>query len=390
MVSKKNHSTQHALLKFHSDVCHNLRRKKCTVAVSLDIEKAFDSAYHKGILFKLVEIGVDPFFVKMFKSYFADRKFSVHINNAMSTPGEVCSGVPQGSVLAPHLFNLFLYDFPHLTQNSTAVLYADDCLIYSHDTTPIQALNNTAIHLGKINVFYQKWGININARKSEAICIRNASGKCPRYVVPQSKSLQLSLDGVNIPFKSSLKYLGIHFDNLFKFNKHARTAITKSKRICGMFSYLLNSKYLPENTKLLLYKVAIRPIMLYGFPIWFAMSPSVAKELEILERKILRKCIHKFYENPTKRFSNTYIYHNSGVLPFCNYALSLQTKFVEKLAFHDNSLMGEILQREDNITWSTFPYLSPVGIINYNTDNPPDPNTTTIFFQKVTPDIHRG
>lgn len=386
---QRNHSTQHALLKFHTDVCTNLRGKKCTVAISLDIEKAFDSAFHKGILFKLVDIGADPFLVNIIKSYFNHRKFSVQINNTNSSTGLVCSGVPQGSVLAPLLFNIFLHDFPHQMQNSTAILYADDCLIYAHNTSPIQALNNAALHLGRINMFYQTWGIKINARKSEAICIRNASGKCPRHVVPESKSLRLSLDGVDIPFKSSLKYLGINFNILFKFNNHARAVLTKTKGICGMFSNLFNSKHLPENTKLLLYKVALRPILIYGFPIWFAISPSVAKELEIQERKILRKCVNKFYENPVKRFSNAYIYEKSGVTPLCKYALALQRKFVEKLATHDNILMTELLEREENINWLNS-YLSPVGILNFNLDNPLDPHTASSFFQKVSFGTHRG
>lgn len=160
-------------------------------------------------------------------------------------------------------------------QNSVAILYADDCLINSHDNSPIRALSNTSIDLEVISTYYKKWGIKISPRKSEVICMRNASGKCQRNVVPESKYLQLSLDGIDIPFKSSLKYLGINFGNLFKFNKHARKVLAKTKGISGMFSHLFNSIYLPQNKKLRLYKVAIRPILLYGFPIWFVLRRNV-------------------------------------------------------------------------------------------------------------------
>ena len=210
-----------------------------------------------------------------------------------------------------------------------------------------------------------------------------------RYVVPESKLLQLSLDGIDIPVKSNLKYLGVNFNNLFKFNNHARIILTKTKGICGMFSTLFNSKYLPINTKLLLYKVALRPVLLYGFPIWFSISPTVAKKLEILERKVLRKCVNKFYESATKRFSNKYIYEKSGVIPLCKYAMSLQRKFVEKLATHENFLLNELLQGEENANWLNS-YLSPIGILNFNLDNPLDPYEPSAFFQKVTPGTHRG
>ena len=66
---RKFHSTQHALFKLHNDVIQNLREKVCTVAISLDIEKAFDSAWYKGILYKLVDLGIDPYLLKTFQSY---------------------------------------------------------------------------------------------------------------------------------------------------------------------------------------------------------------------------------------------------------------------------------------------------------------------------------
>lgn len=384
------HSTNHALLKFHSDVTTNLRNKTCTVAISLDIQKAFDNATHKGILYKLLDLGIDPYLMKMFHSFFSDREFRVQINDSLSEPGEVKSGVPQGSVLSPFLFNLFLHDFPHLTENSKALLYADDCMIYSNAISPIQALNNAAHHLGLISVFYKTWGININPGKSEAICIRNASGKCANFVVPQSKLLNLSLDGTDIPFKDTIKYLGINFDKLLKFNNHARSSLRKARAIAGMFSNLLSNKYLSKNTKLLLYKVAIRSVMVYGFPIWFSISPTVASELEKFERKVLRKCIGRNYVDHTKRFSNVYIYKNSGVHPFCKYAFSLQKKFAEKLHQHENDLMNDIFQSEENINWLEHAYLSPVGIMNEILDDDPEQYLSPDFYKKTTPGSHRG
>ena len=385
---KRFHSTQHALLKFHSDITKNLRDKICTVALSLDIEKAFDSAWHKGILYKLVELGVDPYLVKIFQCYFSDRKFCVEINGSSSSFDCVKSGVPQGSVLAPFLFNLFLYDFPHSTENSKAILYADDCLIYSHNESPIHALTNAAFHLGVVNSFYKSWGISINASKSEAICLRNASGKCARFVVPQSKLLHLSLDGMEIPFKSTIKYLGVNFDKLMKFNNHARMFLTRAKRISGMFSGLMNSKYLQQTTKLLLYKVAT---IIYAFPIWFSISPTVARELEIFERKILRRCIGRNFRSYTKRFSNTYVYEKSAVVPLCKYALQLQRKFADNLALHENTLMNDIYDYEKDIEWSGCTYLSPIGILSELIDND-DPVQLNLpdFYRETLPGSHRG
>ncbi|GBP93968.1 Probable RNA-directed DNA polymerase from transposon BS [Eumeta japonica] len=156
---KKGNSTVHALLKLQSDVIQNLRERRCTVAVSLDIEKAFDKAYHDGILFKMVNIGFDPSFVKLFKSFFDGRKFCVQISGRLSEYGEVLCGVPQGSVLAPHLYNIFISDFPHDYGLSQSILYADDSLLYAHDESPKMALQRVSLHLAKVDEFYSHWKI---------------------------------------------------------------------------------------------------------------------------------------------------------------------------------------------------------------------------------------
>ena len=158
----------------------------------------------------------------------------------------------------------------------------------------------------------------------------------------------------------------------------------------GMFSSLMNSKYFPKRTKLLLYKVGIRSAIVYAFPIWFSISPIVAKELEICERKCLRKCIDKNYQNHTKRYSNTYIYEQADVIPFCRYAFLLQKKFVENLASHDNCLMNEIHELEGQIDWFSHPYLSPIGILMESADVDPNMTTTPDFYLKSHPGSHRG
>lgn len=172
---KKYHSTSHALLKFQNDVISNLRIGKCTIAVSLDIEKAFDHAYHDGIIFKMINIGFDPIIIKLVQNFFTNRKFCVQLQNEYSEFSEINCGVPQGSILAPHLYNIFIHDFPHELNGATGILYADDSLIYAHGISPKDTLISVSRYLNTINDFYKLWGIKINISKSQAICLRNAS-----------------------------------------------------------------------------------------------------------------------------------------------------------------------------------------------------------------------
>lgn len=163
--------------------------------------------------------------------------------------------------------------------------------------------------------------------------------------------------------------------------------LTRAKQIAGMFSNLFNSRHLPENTKLLLYKVAIRSILTYAFPIWFTISPTVARGFEVFERIIIRKCINMNFSSFNKRHSNATIYSRSSVVPFCLYALSLQKRFVDKLDSHENNLLSDIFEYEKNVNWTTSGYLSPIGILH-------EAPTTAIhlpkFFTETTPGSHRG
>ncbi|GBP03303.1 RNA-directed DNA polymerase from mobile element jockey [Eumeta japonica] len=166
-----------------------LKERRCTVAVSLDIEKAFDKAYHDGILVKMVNIGFDPSLIKLFRSFFNDRKFCVQLGNEVSRFGSVLCGVPQGSVLAPHLYNIFIHDFPHDFGLSQGILYADDSLLYAHDESPKVALQRVSLHLNKVDEFYSNWGIKINVAKSFAICLRNASENVNIQWYPRARIL---------------------------------------------------------------------------------------------------------------------------------------------------------------------------------------------------------
>lgn len=382
---KRGNSTVHALLKFHTDVVQNLRNRKCTVAISLDVEKAFDKAYHDGILFKLISIGFTPSIVRLIQSFFKNRKFCVSLDGCISSLGDVTCGVPQGSILAPHLYNIFIHDFPHQFGESKGILYADDSLIYAHDESPVNALRTVSSHLRHVKTYYSKWGIKINASKSKALCLRNASGKCKRFVVPQSKILKLYLDGNEIKFENNFKYLGIHFDKLLKFNNHARYSLKKANGMKGALSCLFGNKYLPIETKLLLYKVSIRPILLYAFPIWFSISPTIMKQMEIFERGVIRKCIGKNFECRNRRFSNHYIYESSSLSPLSDYALGLMHKFIVGLELFDGNVMRDILASEDSFSWSNTNYLSAIGILWEQLDIP-----GRNFYSNTTPGIHRG
>lgn len=102
--------SRHALLSFTGDVRENLDRKRSVIAVSLDIEKALDTVWLTSLLYKLIKLRIPHSIVRLLYSYLLGRKFRVVIDDALSSEMPVTQGVPEGSVLGPILFTLYVSD----------------------------------------------------------------------------------------------------------------------------------------------------------------------------------------------------------------------------------------------------------------------------------------
>lgn len=137
----------------------------------------------------------------------------------------------------------------------------------------------------------------------------------------------------------------------------------------------------------MLYKTSIRPVLVYALPIWFPISPTVMKEFEIFERKILRLCVGKNFKYHNKRFSNRYIYEASKVTPISVYAMRLIKNYANRAFMHSNLLIQECVNKESNFTWENTNYVSPLGINLYmSLEDIQCPE----FYVSTSRGIHRG
>ena len=134
---RKNHSTLHPLVHFLNDVSCALDRKEHTVAIFCDLRKAFDTVSHCILLSKLKKLGVRNVELQWFKNYLSNRKQLVHVNGENSSLLDILIGVPQGSILGPLLFLIYINDLPNCS-SLLALLFADDTTLYLSDSN----LNN--------------------------------------------------------------------------------------------------------------------------------------------------------------------------------------------------------------------------------------------------------
>lgn len=170
--------------------------------VLLDLQKAFDSVWHNALIFKLHALGFRYKLLKLIKSYLSCRSFYVRADGAASSARPVTAGVPQGSILGPVLFNLFINDIPTLITCMLA-LFADDTALLTTSRRPWVACDRLQRYLNTVLDYFNRWKLAINASKTEAILFTRQQN---------SQSTHLIVNGHVVQWSKNVTYLGVVLD----------------------------------------------------------------------------------------------------------------------------------------------------------------------------------
>jgi hypothetical protein len=226
-----------------------------TATVFLDVEKAFDTTWHSGLLYKLSKLEFSTSLIKLIGSFLSQSKFRVWVEGEMSTPRAMQAGVPQGSILSPILFNNYINDAPQ-THCVHLALFADNsCLCATNRKKGF--VRKLQRGLSSMETWCERWNVQINEEKTREIYISRNRGP------PDS---HLTLNGRNILFVNSAKYLGVIFDKNVTWRLHIEMIEAKAFSTLIRIYSLFKSERLSTNIKLTLYKALIRNIMTYSCP----------------------------------------------------------------------------------------------------------------------------
>jgi hypothetical protein len=261
---RARHSATLQCMRLTYHVTLNFNNKMSTAAV-LDIEKSFDTTWHPGLLYKLSNLNFSTRLMKLISS-FLSQQFRVSVEGEISTPRYIQAGVPQGSVLSSILYNLYINDTPPNLR----------CKLSSLCRRHLSLCNRT--QGGLCSEKNPAWD-NFDGDKTRAIYFSREQ---------RPPNSLLTLNGRNIPFVNSVKYLGIIFDKRMSFTLHIEAIEAKAFRTFVRLYSLFKSERLSANIKLTLHKALIRSVMTYAFPAWEFAAEIHPLKLQRLQNRVLR------------------------------------------------------------------------------------------------------
>ena len=268
-------STETQLICAVHDIASAIQSNKTIHAAILDFSKAFDKVPNRSLLKKLDYYRIRGPLHNWFESFLTQRTQSVVIGGESSAPVVTTSGVPQGTVLGPLLFLMYINDLPD-GLNSTVRLFADDALLYGticcdEDTADLQD------DLYRLEDWQQKWQMEFNPSKCKIMCFTTRRDPPKREYVFCGEILE---EVEHHP------YLGVMLDNKMRWSPHVETITSKANKILGLIKR--NLWNCPKTVKETAYKTLVRPKLQYACSAWDPHHQKDKAALERIQRKAAR------------------------------------------------------------------------------------------------------
>jgi len=254
------------------------------VAVFLDLKRAFETIDRQILLKKLHHYGITENEYNWFKSYLDDRYQKTGFNGVMSTLRKVTLGVPQGSVLGPILFVLYINDIVLAVKHSSVNLFADDTLLSIVGTNLEECLAKMNEDLNSLAEWLNSNKLKLNLEKTKYMIITSRRTEA-------ASNTNLKIYGENIQRAQNIKYLGVTIDQKLTFKDHLATITKKMSSKTGFLGRL--SKKLTSKTKLLIYNSIIQPHIDFCSTIIFMATEEEIGDLQIIQNRVLRLILKK-------------------------------------------------------------------------------------------------
>jgi len=307
---RKNHSTILAIIEIVDNIRSELDKGNSVVGVYLDLSKAFDTVNHEILLSKLLHYGIRGNAYKWFKSYLENRKQVTCVNRYASKTELVNIGVPQGSVLGPILFLLYVNDMYKCIGEEGLRIFADDTNLFISGNSFENIIERTEQKLHHLYCWFAANHLTLNIDKT----------MCSLFTLKRNKNCRNpKLNDIEIQRVAAVKYLGVFIDEKLNWQTHIDYICKKLNKLQGALHYL--AQFLPEQLVTQVYNAYVLPHITYGIEVYGTCCKTTLKKLERIQNRMLKiLCKKKYRDSATALYNNLklmkckYIYKCSTVM----------------------------------------------------------------------------
>ena len=299
---RKGHSTVATIADLTDDLFEQVNLGMTTLAAFIDLKKAFDTV-NLGILArKLEKSGVRGRALEWCKNYLSGRSQRTMANGEVSGSRRVTCGVPQGSVLGPLFFLIYVNDLHYVLDDCKLKLYADDTVLYQSGADKAQAEQKLQASLNKFSKWCSANVLTINTKKTKVMTFGS------RSKVKKCKGVRIMLKGEALKLVPTYKYLGFILDATLGYNKHIASIL----RCVQHKLYILGKvrRFMNKNTALKIYKTMMLPYYDYADVIFHNANNADLSKLQRLQNRALKTCLGRDRVIDAERA------HRQAVVPF--------------------------------------------------------------------------
>ena len=367
-------------------IINKYKKKKSNklYALFVDFRKAFDSVCRQALLLKLAKNGITGKFYTLLKHMYTNSRACIKLSGYLSNEFDIKKGTEQGHPLSPDLFKLFLkdlsplLDFKHCPELSgtlvSHLLWADDLIIF--------ALDDSTLHkqLNNLSKFCSDWGLEINVDKTKVMLLNHND---VNNIKPD-----FYINGLKVEYTDSYCYLGIIIDKSGHFKLAKQNLKCKAMRALFSLKRSIIKTELTFRSLTTLFDALIKPIVLYGAPIWTPTSPIIKALYEDFRnnnshRNLLKKLSATYTEKVHlhflkwalgihKKSSNVGAWGESGRYPLVYECIKLTLNYFERVdTLNDDSLVSAALREQKSLNLNWYKNIENLLKIdrNYNLDH---------------------
>ena len=321
---RRGRSTTQAIAQLNNWVLESMDEGKVTGLLFVDISKAFDSINHKVLLDKLKHMGMSERSLQWFKSYLAERRQCVFINGQTSETQRITLGVPQGSILGPLLFNMYINSLPNAVE-TRLILYAENAVLVFPAATPNELQTALEREFGLMSDWYLDNRLTLNVKKTKLMLAGS------KTMLARFEDFQFQSEGgASIERVGSFKYLGVTADDKWSWKVHLRSLFRKLGHRLTVFNRIRH--VLDRKTRIAYFNGLVLPHLDYADIIW-GDQPGLKAEMDQLQA---------FQNRFAKKIELKKKLSSAEALKLLNWMPLSSRRFAHRVKLVQNAIKGEI------------------------------------------------